>query len=53
MQIKIFVFKVFDCCSKNLLPFQFQIFDLKLSIKHLRQTLDIEKIIRTQLHQGE
>ena len=56
MQTKIFVFNslrlVYDCCSKNLLPFQFQISDLNYQsdTKDKHQTL--KKKIRTQLHQG-
>ena len=57
MQIKIFKFNslrlVYDCCSKNLLPFQFQIFDLNYqsNTKDKHQKLKKKKI-RTQLHQG-
>ena len=58
MKIKIFKFNfirlVYDCCSKNLLPFQFQISNLnyQLDTKDKHQTLKKKKI-RTQLHQGE
>ena len=57
MQIKIFKFNslrlVYDCCSKNLLPFHFQISDsnYQSDTKNKHQTL--KKKIRTQLHQGE
>ena len=60
MQIKIFVFNslrlVYGCCSKNLLPFQFQISDLNYQsdTKDKHHTLKKKKKkIRTQLHQGE
>ena len=59
MQIKIFVFNslrlVYGCCSKNLLPFQFQISDLNYQsdTKDKHHTLKKKKKIRNQLHQGE
>ena len=57
LMIKTFVFNslrlVYDCYSKNLLPFQFQISDLNYqsNTKDKHQTL--KKKIRTQLHQGD
>ena len=58
MQIMIFIFNslrlVYDCCSKNILPFQFQNFDLNYqsNTKDKHQKLKKKKKNRTQLHQG-